>query len=52
MAMTDPTSPQSAPLAPVPDPAPVPAATPGAGPLPDRADGAPAVSPFGGSDGQ
>ena len=40
------------PLAPVVDPAPIPAATSGADPLPDRADGAPAVSPFGGSDGQ
>ena len=38
------------PFAPMADPSP--AAAPGAGALPDRADGAPAGSPFGGSDGQ
>jgi len=40
------------PLAAMADPVPSPAAAPGAGLLPDRADGAPAGSPFGGSDGQ
>ena len=38
------------PFVPMADPSP--AAAPGAGALPDRADGAPAGSPFGGSDGQ
>ena len=40
------------PLAPVQDPAPLPAWAPAAAAPSDRADGAPAGSPFGGSDGQ
>ena len=40
------------PLAPVADSGAVARGGSAAGPLPDRADGAPAGSPFGGSDGQ